>query len=117
LTEGAEYASLLNANQGILSQFRVIVIEIHDLHSVLTRSGSRLISSLSTHLSIGHTPIHLHVNNAAKPLKIGQYLFPDVLELTYIRKDLVLSKGDFALLPHNLDEPNVSGRDWQMKKI
>jgi hypothetical protein len=112
--EGAEYETLLLAPESIMEKFRVIVIEIHDMQSALSRSGSRLLNALASKLGRTHSSIHLHVNNAVGPLVAGGRKFPDVVEVTFLRKDLIAQSGGLAALPHPLDVPNTSKRDWAL---
>jgi hypothetical protein len=112
--EGAEYESLLNTPTGHLDQFRIIVIELHELHSIATRMGGRLISALLTKLNETHYVVHTHVNNCCAPLSVQGVLVPDVVELTFLRKDRTEVTGAFATVPHPLDQANTANPDWQM---
>ena len=111
--EGAEYESLLNTTSQ-LDQFRIIVIELHELHSIATRMGGRLVSALLSKLKETHYLVHTHVNNCCAPLSVKGILVPDVVELTFLRKDRTTVTGEFATVPHPLDQPNSANPDWQM---
>lgn len=112
--EGAEYETLLAAPLELIGSFSVIVIEIHDLHSVLTKSGRRLIEALFLKLLANHTVVHLHVNNASPSIRIANLRFPDTLEVTFWRRDKVDPSGLPAVIPHPLDVPNTNRRDWSL---
>ena len=116
--EGSEYEALIDADREILAKFRVIVVELHGLHSLVTKAGYRLIALALSKLLEEHVSLHLHVNNASDGLTLGDFTFPDTLELTLIRKDLVAEiREEYATLPHALDRPNTSKPDWHLSLI
>jgi hypothetical protein len=112
--EGAEFETLLSTPEHILMRFRVIVIEIHDMQASLSRSGSRLLNALASKINATHTSVHLHVNNAVAPLVAGRKKFPEVVEVTFLRNDLINKRFGSASLPHPLDAPNTLKPDWTL---
>jgi hypothetical protein len=112
--EGAEYESLLSTPSARLGQFRIIVLEMHELHAISTPMGGRLVSALLTRLKETHYLVHTHVNNCCAPLSVKGVLVPDVVELTFLRKDRAHVTGEFATVPSPLDQPNTENPDWQM---
>ena len=104
--EGAEYRNLLSVSEAALSRFRVIILEVHGLEymksalvlrSVLAPTFKRLASLFSI--------AHAHPNNCCGDFEIpGTGIrIPNVLELTYVRKDRVTVPKYGPLLPHPLD--------------
>jgi len=55
---------------------------------------------------------HIHANNSLPAIKVGEYMFPPLIELSFIRRDLVRkaipSNEDFPIV--GLDFPNKSNR-------
>ena len=52
---------------------------------------------------------HLHINNISKIKKIGDYLVPDMIEMTFIRKNRAKNfSSKLSTLPHKLDNKTVS---------
>lgn len=113
--EGAEYESILAAPRNILSRFGYIALELHDFTALASRSGGRLIRATIQKLLESHLPIHVHPNNCCRPLRTKRILLPNVIEVSFARRDLVLAAGEYAVLPHPLDAPNVQKRDWQIE--
>lgn len=113
--EGAEYESLLSTSSETLSAFRIIVIELHELHTITSKMGNRMVRLLMRHLLHSHDLVHTHVNNFEAGLKLGNLRIPEVIELTFHRKDRSSLTGQIALLPHALDEPNTQQPDWTIK--
>jgi FkbM family methyltransferase len=104
--EGAEYPWLLSLNHERLNKFKQIVIELHGIND--DSWGMDFNSKLTClqKLSVTHYLIHIHGNNYSTVSADG---FPDVAELTYIRKDYFneqpeLNKTPFPIL--GLDFPN-----------
>ncbi len=106
--EGSEYESILSASDRTLSRFRIIVIELHDLRAVLSRQGLTLFELSMRKLLNTHVVVHAHPNNCNPPIKFDGLLWPDVLELTLIRRDCVTKIGAPARLPHHLDHDNTN---------
>lgn len=103
--EGGEYEWLLSLNRGNLDKFAQIVIEFHGIND--NSWGSYYYDKVSClkKLSETHYLIHVHGNNYGG-ITNG---VPDVVELTYIRKDYFSEKPTLNTekLPiKNLDFPN-----------
>jgi len=108
--EGAEYDNILNADKSLINRFRIILIELHGLtlhkkNMNLDLEKLRLIN----YLKDTHVCIHAHPNNnCMDSIDIHTSMnIPEVLELTYLRKDRfqknVTQKTFKPLLPHPLD--------------
>ena len=109
--EGAEYRNLLYVTPEILSRFRIIVLEIHSLH--LLRSSEFLqgiFLPVFDKLALDFICVHAHPNNCCGSTDLGDDLIvPNVLELTFLRRDRIKARGVPIQLPHPLDVTNVSG--------
>jgi hypothetical protein len=112
--EGSEYESILSASDLTLSRFRIIVIELHDLRAVFSRQGLTLFELSMKKLLNTHVVVHAHPNNCNPPTEIEGLLWPDVLELTLIRRDRVTKIGAPARLPHHLDQDNTPNRHFAL---
>jgi len=110
--EGGEYPWLLSLNEEKLNKFKQIVIEFHGIND--NSWGTDFNSKLQClkKLSDTHYLIHIHGNNYASVSKVG---VPDVVELTYIRKDYFseepeLNKTPLPILgldfPNKIDKPD-----------
>jgi hypothetical protein len=109
--EGAEYRVLLSTPDDVIRRFRVMVIEFHNLDSMLSRFSFQFIRATFLRLLEDFHVVHIHPNNAGSVVRRGKLYIPTLLEFTFLRKDrasTVLKKP--VQLPHPLDLDNVPGR-------
>jgi hypothetical protein len=108
--EGGEYPWLLQLDEIQLNKFNQIVIEFHGItNDGYNCNNSDKVKCLDK-LSITHYLIHAHGNNYA-PVVNG---IPDVIELTYVNKNMFNSIPEFNTTPLpiiNLDFPNSGSND------
>lgn len=107
--EGAEYRVLLETSDELLSQFRIIVIEFHNLHRLFEMSGFDLINLTFSKLLKQFNIVHIHPNNCREPVEHFGFLVPPVMEFTFLRKDRSASSCPASVAPNALDAPNVEG--------
>ncbi len=110
--EGAEYDVFDSVQDDTLTKFRIIVVEFHDFGELLSyypyKSGD-IIHRVFQRLSHYFSAVHIHPNNA-NPLHLwGKYEVPNLLEVTFLRKDRINYSKPIASLPHRLDCHNVKG--------
>lgn len=102
--EGAEYEIIPSISPTIMSKFRYIVLEIHDLDQILTQSGAARVALLVRALNKYHTVAHVRPNNCCGSFYVGELpiLLPRVAELTLVRSDVMQSKSfrNSQLNPH-----------------
>jgi len=108
--EGAEYEALLAASAETINRFRVIVLELHDLRSVMSRMGLTLFMTTIERLKTTHEIVHAHPNNCCAGVNVGGLEWPEVLEITLLRRDRFSQNLGLAELPHPLDMDNTSNR-------
>jgi hypothetical protein len=111
--EGAEWAILADLPVETLKRFRTIVIELHNLDSVLTNPDSlRVFEALMQRLTGLFEPVHLHPNNCCGELNYQGVRIPRVLEVTFLRKDRFEGRTEFhsVQIPNPLDVKNVPNR-------
>jgi hypothetical protein len=114
--EGAEYGILMNLADGLLSRFRILVIEFHHLHRALYDPRVLYEVCLPTleALSRNFTCVHVHPNNYCPhghPIPNHSACMPEFLEVTFLRNDRfsLSSRNAFfpMMIPHPLDIANV----------
>lgn len=108
--EGTEYEAILSASLETIERFRVIVVEMHDLKSALSRTGLALIMATLGRLKSSHEIVHAHPNNCCVGFKENGVMLPEVIELTFLRKDRISLNAGPAVLPHPLDRDNTPKR-------
>lgn len=119
--EGAEYRVLASTSDALLSRFRVLIIEFHDLDHLYAEAGFREKSPVFRKLLRTHEVVHIHPNNyAVASIKAGGLDIPPVLEFTFYRKDRDRFEPRQLQFPHPLDKENSSAnppfvlpRCWQ----
>ena len=107
--EGDEYEVLEKTSVETLSRFRIMIIEFHRTHLILTKNGYRKMIRSLEKIHKNFIPVHLHNNNARPFITFNNYLIPRVFELTFIRRDRVKHFRPVKFLPHHLDQPNLAG--------
>lgn len=102
--EGAEYETLGAAPRTLLRRFRMIVIELHHLPSLLTKPKflNRALSAINN-LRQDFVTVHLHPNNVSGTVEIGGEMIPRVVEATLLRRDRAQGLRPVQSLPHPLD--------------
>jgi hypothetical protein len=106
--EGGEYASIIAAPACILKKFRVICIEIHDVHHWFNNPIAwGVAQTFFAKLTEDFHVVHNHPNNNCQFIQIEDVLMPTVFELTLLRKDRAEPTGYCDQFPHPLDQPNV----------
>ena len=87
--EGAEYRNLCSCPKYILQRFRILIIELHDLASILKEGKDNKVSLLLTKINKTHICVHAHPNNCCGDVldPISRMNIPRVIELTFLRKD------------------------------
>lgn len=104
--EGAEYQSILSLSGETLLKFKIIVMEIHYLNFLCSQEGLALGSAFFNHLLKDFSVIHFHANNYLRPVEFKGLKFPQDIEITLIRNDLIESSKPVNSLPHSLDIKN-----------
>jgi len=108
--EGAEYRVLNSASEALLSRFRIMIIEFHDLDHLFNRFGFREINRVFMKLLRTHNVVHIHPNNVLAPSIHGGIVIPPFMEFTFYRKDRAAFIDRPLTYPHQLDAKNVAER-------
>ena len=115
--EGAEWDVLGSVQPDLMKRFKILVIEFHGFDKMIERKSTfdrveRVFSGLFSLF----TPVHIHINNylPARPLRAKGLRFfrnrievPPIVELTFLRNDLMPKTRKFAEIPHPLDMKNM----------
>ena len=105
--EGGEFASLIALSPELLRRFRVLTIEFHYLAQLAEDPFFALAASMFGKLLESHVVVHSHPNNCYLSVGIGGVPVPQVLELTFVRRDFDLGTGFATVFPHPLDADNL----------
>lgn len=108
--EGDEYLALAATSSQVLERARIIVIELHHLYNLFEPVQSALMHDALRRVLSTHGVAHLHANNMDGFLRVGGVTIPRAMEVTFVRRDAMLSSGARVQLPHPLDHPCVPDR-------
>lgn len=105
--EGAEYELIEAAGPDAFQAFPVIACEVHGFAGLedpaFYRRVLRCVQALTQH----HAPVHLHANNYGAMVLVAGVPVPDVLEISFLRRDLGVAAEIAAdPVPGPLDKPN-----------
>lgn len=106
--EGGEYPVLLETPLEELAKFRIICIELHQITALWNEDFFQYVRLAIDRLCVHHRCVHLHANNAGSEKSHRGIQLPDLLEVTFLRKDRMPLQPALAPLPHPLDAPNLA---------
>jgi hypothetical protein len=104
--EGAEYASLLAATPALLRRFRAMAIEFHFLGQLGEDPFFAIAAAVFAKLLTEHDVVHIHPNNYCDIVDVAGVPTPQVMEFTFVRRDLIESDDWATQFPHPLDVEN-----------
>ncbi len=107
--EGDEYATIATIPDDLLRRFRIVILELHRLPSILSKPPffNRAKTAIDKLIPLFET-VHLHTNNASGSVEIDGVDIPRVVEITLLRKDRANITGPVTRLPHPLDYKHKS---------
>ena len=90
-----------------------MVIEFHNLQKLFTNDFLKMVSAIFEKIYKNFSICHVHPNNYCGIASLDGIEVPRVIEVTFIRNDLVdeFNNGDRVALPHPLDSKNVDKHD------
>lgn len=105
--EGGEYDIFQTMTPEDLQSYEVICCELHDFSKLADEAFYGKAKHLLECLAHFHAPVHLHANNYANFILVEGVPIPEVLELSYLRRDLDSFDGySREPIPGPLDRPN-----------
>jgi hypothetical protein len=111
--EGAEYEAIIGLKIEELKQFRIIVLELHNLANFKNqRLFDEYYRPALSKLTDAYDVVHAHANNCCGNWESRDITFPKVLELTFLRKDRNGVSKNFATTPHALDVNCVPANEF-----
>ncbi|SFT57692.1 hypothetical protein SAMN02910356_01170 [Selenomonas sp. GACV-9] len=102
--KGCECEFLAKVSSDRLAYFRQIVVVFYNVNTMDENKRNHILNSLSKLFST-HRVIHIHGNNEGNYISLYNHIFPDVWEVTYMRKDLVGGIKEPVSLPLGIDCP------------
>ena len=106
--EGYEYENLMNVRPDLLSRFRVLVIEFHNVHHWLSRPIFELmVNPLFEKLLHDFFVVHVHPNNSSPLFYLKGSILPTTMEITLLNRQSSAIGDRISCLPNVLDVRNV----------
>jgi len=117
--EGGEYDVLTFEDSQILASFSTMIIEFHWLDQMFQPNFLKMMSAIFEKIYKNFSICHVHPNNCCGIATLDEIQVPRVMEVTFIRNDLVpVYLAKTIELPHELDRKNVMGnQDLIMPEI
>ena len=110
--EGDEYINLASITNEKLTKVRILIVEFHDLRNLKNLIFLRNFDKIISKLNHFFYPCHLHINNMSKVKNIAGFKVPDMLEITFIRKDRIKNFDlKYSKLPNKLDKKTVKDKE------
>ena len=106
--EGSEYEVINSTPIDILKKFKVLVIEFHYFEQILNEFSFINIQNALNKILYNFKVCHIHPNNCCGVHYLGNIDVPSVLEITFLRNDLLKKLGSIDKLPHKLDRKHKS---------
>lgn len=108
--EGGEYDVLIYEDAYTLASFSSMVIEFHNLQKLFERDFLMMVSAVFQKIYKNFKICHVHPNNCCGIASLDGIEIPRVIEVTFLRNDLVdrFSNKKPLTLPHPLDFKNVA---------
>ncbi len=101
--EGAEWDALHDVD---FAQFQQVLIEMHDLSRLRDAEASVAVLKTVHSLAKTHAPVHVHGNNESPFCRFDRYWFPDVIELSFVRKAGIVDYTPAVSLRTEFDQPS-----------
>lgn len=110
--EGGEFDVLMHEDADTLAAFSTMIIEFHNLQKFSQCEFFETFKTVFSKIYENFSICHVHPNNCCGIAKVHDIPVPRVIEVTFIRNDLVARCSDESeiRLPHPLDRKNVARR-------
>ncbi len=106
--EGAEWSVFEAMSEATLGRFDQIFLELHGLGRLSRAPFARKFRMIMEKINAQFTLFHVHANNARPLVAIDNFVTPGLLEVSFVRTDLVKRRRSRTWYPTELDFPNVA---------
>lgn len=105
--EGDEWDVLSSVSTADLASFSQFICEFHWLSRLADSAFFEKVLLTFRHLAEVFEPVHVHANNWSPLVRIGNKLFPDVLEITFANRQRYALSVSEEVFPTSIDAPNA----------
>jgi len=106
--EGSEWDVFDQMSPDTLGRFDQIFVELHSLGRLSRPRFAGIFSRVMAKLNAQFTLFHVHANNARPLVPVETFFTPGLLEVSFVRTDLVKRRRSRTWYPTDLDFPNVA---------
>ena len=103
--EGAEWSALTQPGLADLQPFNQVVLELHGISGLKDEASAATILGAVEHLTRTHASIHVHANNYDDLVRFDHWWFPNAIEASFIRRDLLSQAQPASTMRTDLDAP------------
>ena len=103
--EGAEWAALTQSGPPDLQPFTQMVLELHGIAGLKDEGSAAPIRDAIQHLTETHVPVHVHANNYDELVRFGNWWFPNAIELSLVRTEILTDARPAVTMRTDLDAP------------
>jgi hypothetical protein len=104
--EGDEWDVLLSASDASLQVFSQLICEFHWFDKIIEDQFFERMIQVLHKLNKVFQVVHVHANNYAPLLVVGNHLFPNVVEITFANRQRFEFEEADEVFPGRLDAPN-----------
>lgn len=108
--EGWEWPSLGAAPAGLFPRFEQLALELHGLNQLDKPAFREQVARCLQTLLRTHAIFHVHANNVFPPASCDGIPVIPLIEISLVRRDLVLLAPSRTLYPTSIDVPNLPDR-------
>jgi len=101
--EGYEYEVILSTPQALLDQFRILVIEFHELDKLFDAFVFNMFSDCFEKLLESFYVVHIHPNNCTEVVRRGEIEVVRTMEFTFLNKRRAVKVVPQTKFPRRLD--------------
>ena len=104
--EGSEWEALDAISGETLKLFDQIVVEFHHLTRIPEYQFRKRALRVFNKLNLHHTPIHIHANNCGRVVRLVNFYFAEILEISYVKTENYSLVENREVFPGPEDRPN-----------
>jgi len=109
-TEGAEWQAFDSIDGNLLDKFRIITAEFHDFCKLENPTVFAQMSRVFSLINQTHVATHIHANNTSRVALVFGVPLPDLLEISFLRRDRSQFTPSSEPIPSIFDRPNIPNR-------
>ena len=94
--EGGEWDFFINNDLNNLNEFRILVVEFHEITQIIDRENNAKIISILRKIAENYLPVFVSANKETGATIIDGICIPRNIEVTYLRRDRLPSKLRFT---------------------